>query len=351
MPSHFERLPVEVIQAIGSLTPLHAAVSLSFTCRRSYSALGKQYWISLHQGGKRQRELTLFLRNLMRDYPGHRWCFPCLTLHKLAPLQQAYQAEKLRPCSRADPLPKLLAGLTPATDPNSLYFAQVQLIMDRNELGSSWGTPLESANFSRVACTEDDPIKFHSRQATVTKDRPSLLVEEYMRIAVPWRNDPEDILSCMPPSLCSHLHSDIFAYRQMRGPEDNSYALAVRALVGTHNNLFRYRSKVFWDRSYDGECVLCGTEFHLRPWVDRIRKDATVSIWVYKDLGECRHPRHTYWLNQTGQHSLEKANSNPDLIYWPRPGPHSSLKFAFREQSLRKGRRMNQELREKRLAR
>ena len=160
MGSPFDKLPVELIQNIAAVSPLHAAAALSFACKRLHNVLGDQYWISLfHQKDRQQSELKISLHHLMKDTPGHRWCFPCFKFHPLTSHEQAYDAEKSRPCFNAKITGNMFVRITTLDGPFRINFPHVQLVMDRHEFGPAHGAPLEILNFWRPALSKDDHIR------------------------------------------------------------------------------------------------------------------------------------------------------------------------------------------------
>lgn len=336
MESRLERLPFELIQAIAATSPLHAAAALSFTCKKLYYVLGKQYWVSIHQPGRKRSELATFIHHFIKELPGHRWCFSCSTVHAIAAPERAYEEEKSRPCLDARSPINFFTGMTTATGPHSMHFPQVQLIMDRNELGPAYGAPVESANFSSSASSENQHVRFCSRQARITKDSPpSLLLEEYVKIKIPWQDNTCDIYHSLPPFLCPHLRNCAAVGDDLEGPLDLHYTRYLDELecfLGTQEE-----RADFWDTRFEGECFFCRTEFHIHCWMNQSSKQIRVSVTVYKNLGQCRLPQHPDWKNQTAQHLHDLKRFRPKSKNWPTFGRPHALRLAFINQSLEQG--------------
>ena len=321
MPSPLQRLPPELIHKIAAISSKHDAVALGFTCKKLYLIIGKQYWVELHTGDDQIGELANCVHQLLKEFPYHRWCFRCSTRHEV-PRFGADLFESRTPCAvNTCRSFNSLVGITTYNRWDRIVFPQVQLVMDRHLLGRLYGAPIDILNLS-LSSTDGQHAKWRlSRNATITKDAASLLLQERYETVIPFEYEFLDFGERLPCHICPHQHRSTTHIR--RSASDNLYTAAYLAME-------RFFSRtipdcgVEWKASwYHGDCPFCHTQFHVKYEMNWYRREKIIFITIYKDLGQCRHPAQSHWLRQT------PAYSENEQVERERSRHPHSLKEAF----------------------
>ncbi|KAI9737218.1 MAG: hypothetical protein M1818_005750 [Claussenomyces sp. TS43310] len=293
-------LPLELLQLIAALLPVHSAVALALCTRRFYLALGKQYCAALGTwraaGGMTYKEITQgslwieprrgplyeFLALLERDMPNYILCNRCIKLHPPASKQLSYSQTyyldaDARPClwySQWDAYKAL---------PSSLQYSMLHWTMERYRRGLDVRKQLLYFYEESYKHGTEYAVRYAVKEARIRGG--NFLVRAQDWLLIKETDEPEaEMLAALRLMLCYHY----YVWERPGG----KFERLVRCRVAHRNESIDCKTCGGLRR-----CAHCHTEFQLDTVVlGRAARAIVVTRWL--DLGEGLSDSDPKWTNR-----------------------------------------------------